>query len=149
MQTHNLQVWTKRERERNVVPACGFIYRIILAIRDSPNRKPPTCWSSWPIQFQPMFTGPYYYRLALYLYPSSASLHMAYHVGEKTDLIVFEPFEFKRGRYFKIISIDILFIIAKLMSSALVLASFEKKRWRRSINETITNLELFTWLHEK
>jgi hypothetical protein len=26
------------------------------------------------------------------------------------------------------------------MSSALVLASFEKKRWRRSINETITNL---------
>jgi hypothetical protein len=35
------------------------------------------------------------------------------------------------------------------MSSALVLASFEKKRWRRSINETITNLELFTWLHEK
>jgi hypothetical protein len=53
---------------------------------------------------------------------------MAYHVGEKTALIVFEPFEFKRGRYFKIISIDILFIIAKLMSSALVLASFEKKR---------------------
>jgi hypothetical protein len=30
MQTHNLQVWTKRER--NVVPASGFIYRIILAI---------------------------------------------------------------------------------------------------------------------
>ncbi len=105
---HYLQVWTKekeRERERNVVPACGFIYRIILATWQP---KKATCWSSWPIQFQRMFTGPYY-RLALsYLYPSSASLLVACIIWlwRKTAHLI-ERFEFKGVDFFFIIFLSI------------------------------------------